>query len=164
MPGLIKTSFIFLALSFRLLGQSQPDLVDFLQREFKSMENEQVEVKDIKFSDNDSTCRITSSAPGQLSEQTLEFALADVDIYTRQTLQKGPKEDFVYTYALVVAPRGRNGQLRKNMSKAVAPEVILRSTYNGSKIRSMEWAFARLTELTTGRTTWVQFRGVPQTP
>jgi len=161
MPGLIKTSFIFLALSFRLLGQSQPELVDFLQQEFKSMENEQVEVKEIKFSDNDSSCRITSTVPGQMSEQTLEFALADVDIYTRQTLQKAPKDDYVYTYALMVAPRGRNGQLRKNMSKALWPEVILRSTHNGNKIRSMEWAFARLTELTTGRTTWVRFHGEP---
>ncbi len=96
-----------------------------------------------------------------MSEQTLEFALADVDIYTRQTLQKAPKDDYVYTYALMVAPRGRNGQLRKNMSKALWPEVILRSTHNGNKIRSMEWAFARLTELTTGRTTWVRFHGEP---
>ena len=94
------------------------------------------EVKDIKFSDNDPTYPTIQFRPGQkLSEQNFEFALADV-IYTGQTLQKGPKEDFVYTYALVVAPRGRNGQLRKNMSKARA--VILRSTYQ-NRSRSGRW-------------------------
>ena len=161
MPGIIKPSILFLALSIKLFGQSQPELVDYLQREFKSMENDYVEVKEIKFSDNDSSCRITSSVPGQLSEATLEFALAEVDIFTRQTLEKTPKEGYVYTYTLMVAPRGRGSALRKNMSRVTAPEVILRSTTNGSKIRSMEWAFARLTELTTGRKTWALLPAAP---
>ena len=67
--------------------------------------------------------------------------------------------DFTCTYTLVAAPRGRAAGIRRNMSQVQGTVLLVGATPNGTRVRSLELAFGRLTEVVSGRK-----RPVPRIP
>lgn len=152
---------IFL-LGSNLFAQSKTDIIDNIIREIKSCENEQMEIKDVEFSDGGSVCKIKTAVPGQLMEKSIDLPLADVDIFSSTKIVKIGKDEYIYTYSLVASPRGRSGGLRKNMTRSMGAEVILPKMLNGQKIKRIESAFTSLTEMVTGQKK--SFRSMPDSP
>jgi hypothetical protein len=144
------TAILFLA-GFQLFGQSQAETTDYILREFRACDNEQLEIKDVKFIDNDATFKLTTAIPGYLTEQTIEFPVAEMDVFTRTTLLRSGPDEQVYVYSLMVAPRGRSGGLRRNLARTAWPEALLRNHPNGRLVQGLERAFGRLAELVGGR-------------
>lgn len=142
---------LFLMAGCGLHGQATADLTDYIIREFKACENAQLEIKDARFTDGDSVFKLATSIPGQLSEQSWEISLADADIYTKRILVKTGPDEYTTTYDLMATTRGRSGGIRRNMSRITGTTTLLRNVWNGSQMRGLEAAFAKLTELTTGR-------------
>jgi len=142
---------ISLTFEFSLFGQSKIETVEFIIREMKSFGNDAQEIKEIEFSDNGSLCKIKTAVPGQMNEKTLEISLSEVDIFACTKIVKMGTDEYVYLYSLLASSRGRNGQIRKNLSKRSGTEIILQNTLNGQKIKGLESAFAHLTELVTGQ-------------
>jgi hypothetical protein len=142
---------MFLMLGISLFGQSKPETVEFIIREMKSCENDVLEMKDVDFSDGYGTCKIKTGVPGQLNEKSLEFTLSEVDIFTSTKIVKTGKDEYIYVYSLLASPRGRNGGIRKNLSRNAGTEIILQNILNGEKVKGLELAFAHLTELITGQ-------------
>lgn len=140
-----------------LFGQSTTDLADYLVREFRAGETDTHAIREVKFSEGDAVFRLTTAAPGQLAEQTVEFNLGEVDVYTQRMFTAIGKGDFVCTYSLVAAPRGRGASIRLNMARTPGPVTLVANTPNATRIRALEQAFARLTERVAGRS-----RLVPQ--
>ena len=145
--------YIILCLMVRggLHGQSTAELTDYIIREFKACDNAQLEIKEANFTDNDSVFKLAISTDGQMMEQSWEISLADADIYAKRVLVKTETNEYTYTYNLVATTRGRSRGIRRNMSRITGTEVLLRHVWNGSQMKGLEAAFARLTALTTGR-------------
>jgi len=142
---------LFFTLSCGLFGQSQTETANYILREIRACENDHFEVKEARFIDGDSVFQITTSTPGQAVERSLEIALADVDIYSKRAVVKAGNDGYSYTYSLIVTTRGRAAGIKKNMSRVTGSEYLLWDRLDGRQVKSLEMAFARLTELTTGR-------------
>jgi len=161
----VKEGYLIIAICLfgsNLFAQSKTDIIDYIIREIKSCENEQMEVKDVEFSDGGSTCKIKTAVPGQLMERSIDLPLADVDIFSSTKIIKIGKDEYVYAYSLVASPRGRSGGQRKNMTRSMGVEVILPNMLNGQKIKGIESAFTSLTEMVTGQKK--TFRSLPDSP
>jgi hypothetical protein len=134
-----------------LLGQSKNETISFIINEMKSCENDQLELRDIDFSDNGNLCKIRVSMLNQFSEKSIELSLKDVDIYSVTKIIRLGVDEQVYVYSLVASPRGRNGAIRRNMTTIMGMEVILHNIPNAHKVNCIELAFRHLTELITGK-------------
>ncbi|MDR3672817.1 MAG: hypothetical protein P4L36_18375 [Holophaga sp.] len=117
----------------------------------RACENDQFEIKELRFSDGDSVFKVTTSIPGQLADKTVEINLADVDIYTKRTAIKSGKDDYTYAYSLIATNRGRANGIKRNMTRVTGSEVLLRQILNGRQVKALEMAFIRLTDLVAGR-------------
>jgi hypothetical protein len=151
MVGKARLSILLLLLGHGLFGQSQAETTEYILRELKACGSDQFEVKEARFTDGDSVLRVTTAVLGQGTDRSLEMTLAEVDIYTKQTLVKAGKDDYTYVYSLVATPRGRSGGLKRNMVRVAGSETILRNILNGKQVKGLELALARLTEIVAGR-------------
>ena len=134
-----------------LFGQSKSETIAFITREIRSCDSDQLEVKDVEFTDGGNTCKIRVAMPNQSGEKAIELSLRDVDVYSVTKILKIGNDEQVYVYSLVASPRGRSGAVRRNMTTIMGPEVILQNILCAQKIKALELAFAHLTELTTGQ-------------
>ena len=158
---MIRSCLLVLILGFGsvgLFGQSAPELANFIIQEIRASETEGFEVKEAKFDSGEAVFKLTTAGRGQMVEQSVEFNLADTDVFTQRTLVQTGSE-FTCTYALVAAPRGRAGSIRRNMARVQGTVLLVGATPNGTRVRSLELAFGRLTEVVTGRQ-----RPVPRIP
>lgn len=132
-----------------LVAQTRQETMDFIVRELKSCENEQLEFKDIEFADAGRSCKIKLANPGQVIEKTLEMTLSEVDVIASQKFVKFNNNEEIQVFSLLVSPRGRSGGLKRDHFRLSGPEVLVADHLSGTKIRGLEAAFAHLAELTT---------------
>jgi hypothetical protein len=115
--------FPLLILGSPLFGQSKSETIAYITREIKSCENDQLELKDIEFTEGCGVCKIRLSMPNQIGEKSLELSLKDVDIYSITKILKIGNDEQVYVYSLVANPRGRSGAVRRNMTTIMGADL-----------------------------------------
>ena len=127
-------------------AQTRDETVAYIVSEFKSFESREYKYTEVAFPPSGDTFTLRRKAQGD-KDYVLTFSLKDVDIY-KVTLNH---PNGINQHQLMVRPRGPAAGITKDGATFKGVLKMSPATENESKILALERAFARMTELATGR-------------
>jgi len=138
-------AFLFL-LPASALAQTREETVDFITSEYKAFESDPYRFREITFSPSGDAFTLYRVAHGKKA-YSVTFKLKDVEIY-KVTINHA---NGINKHQLMVHLRGWAPRMMKNGAPFKGTMKITPAMENQRKCLALERAFARLTELTTGR-------------